>query len=155
MRIHVRAQKRGDRLRLDFSGSSPQTLGPVNLVTSTAKAVSLLALLAAADPTIPVNPGLTDAVEFVIPAGRVVNPRHPATVNHYFPTAHLVYNVVLAALGKTQPGARGGAVGTGLRRGRRSAIASRAPASRRCSTSCSTPRSAAPARMTARRSSWR
>jgi N-methylhydantoinase B len=100
VRFHVRAQKRGDRLRLDFSGSSPQTLGPVNLVTSTAKAVSLLALLASADPTIPVNYGLTDAVEFVIPEGLVVSPRHPATVNHYFPSAHLCYSIVLAALGK-------------------------------------------------------
>jgi N-methylhydantoinase B len=100
VRIHVRATKIGDALSLDFSGSGAQTLGPVNLVTSTAKAVSLLALLTTADPTIPVNFGLTDAVAFVIPEGLVVSPRHPATVNHYFPTAHLVYSCVLAALGK-------------------------------------------------------
>jgi N-methylhydantoinase B len=125
IRIHVRAQKRGDHLRLDFSGSSPQTLGPVNLVTSTAKAVSLLALLATADPTIPVNFGLTDAVEFVIPEGLVVSPRHPATVNHYFPTAHLTYNVVLAALGKLDAsravapsGLGSGAVSIGYRKAR-------------------------------------
>ncbi len=122
VRFHVRAQKRGDRLRLDFSGSSPQTLGPVNLVTSTAKAVSLLALLASADPTIPVNHGLTDAVEFIIPPGLVVSPRHPATVNHYFPSAHLAYSVVLAALGKLNParavapsGLGSGAVSIGYR----------------------------------------
>ena len=122
VRFHVRAQKRGDRLRLDFSGSSPQTLGPVNLVTSTAKAVSLLALLASADPTIPVNHGLTDAVEFIIPPGLVVSPRHPATVNHYFPSAHLCYSIVLAALGKLNParavapsGLGSGAVSIGYR----------------------------------------
>jgi N-methylhydantoinase B len=100
VRIHVRATKAADALTLDFSGSSPQTAGPVNLVASTAKAVSLLALLATIDPTIAVNFGLTDAVRFVIPEGLVVSPRHPATVNHYFPTAHLTYNVVLAALGQ-------------------------------------------------------
>jgi N-methylhydantoinase B len=103
VRIHVRATKSGEKLSLDFSGSSPQTLGPVNLVTSTAKAVSLLAVLATTDPTVPVNFGLTDAIEFVIPPGLVVSPIHPATVNHYFPTAHLAYNVVLAALGKLNP----------------------------------------------------
>jgi N-methylhydantoinase B len=103
VRIHVRATKTGAHLRIDFSGSSPQTQGPVNLVTSTAKAVSLLALLTTADPDIPVNFGLTDAVEFIIPPGLVVSPRHPATVNHYFPTAHLVYNCVLAALGQLNP----------------------------------------------------
>jgi N-methylhydantoinase B len=125
VRFHVRATKRGETLRLDFSGSSPQTLGPVNLVTSTAKAVSLLALLATADPTIPVNYGLTDAVEFVIPEGLVVSPRHPATVNHYFPSAHLCYSVVLAALGKLNAaravapsGLGSGAVSIGYRKAR-------------------------------------
>jgi N-methylhydantoinase B len=125
VRIHVRATKRGERLTLDFSGSAPQTAGPVNLVTPTAKAVSLLALLATADPTIPVNHGLTDAVEFVIPEGLVVSPRHPATVNHYFPTAHLTYSIVLAALGKINlaravapSGLGSGAVSIGYRKAR-------------------------------------
>ena len=34
---------------------------------------------------------------------RVVNPQYPATVNHYFPTSHVVYTCVLAALGKLNP----------------------------------------------------
>jgi len=103
IRIHVRAEKRGDRLVLDFSGSSPQTRGPVNANKTTVQAVSLLAMLAATDPSIPVNSGLTQAVDFVMPEGLVINPLHPATVNHYFPTAHITYNVVLAALGKLNP----------------------------------------------------
>ncbi|MGH7087570.1 MAG: hydantoinase B/oxoprolinase family protein [Stellaceae bacterium] len=125
VRIHVRATKTGERLALDFSGSAPQTLGPVNLVTATAKAVSCLALLAATDPTIPVNAGIEDSVSFVIPEGLVVSPRHPATVNHYFPTAHLAYNVVLAALGKLNPeravapsGLGSGALSIGYQRAR-------------------------------------
>ena len=60
-------------------------------------------MLAATDPSIPVNSGLTQAVDFVMPEGLVVNPQHPATVNLYFPTAHLTYSVVLAALGKLNP----------------------------------------------------
>ncbi|HUK58112.1 MAG TPA: hydantoinase B/oxoprolinase family protein, partial [Stellaceae bacterium] len=125
VRFHVRAKKTGDRLVLDFSGSSPQTLGPVNLVTSTAKAVSMLAVLATTDPTIPVNDGIGTAVEFVIPPGLVVSPRHPATVNHYFPSAHLTYNVVLAALGQLNParavapsGLGSGAISIGYRKAR-------------------------------------
>jgi N-methylhydantoinase B len=125
VRIHVRARKAGERLVLDFSGSSPQTAGPVNLVTSTAKAVSMLAVLATTDPTIPVNDGITTAVEFVVPEGLVVSPRHPATVNHYFPTAHLTYNVVLAALGQFNParavapsGLGSGAISIGYRQAR-------------------------------------
>ena len=104
VRIHVRAEIHGGRLTLDFSKSDPQTRGPVNCNRTTAQAVSLLALLAATDPSIPVNSGISNAVDFVMPDGLVVNPRHPATVNLYFPTSHLIYNVVLAALGELNPG---------------------------------------------------
>jgi N-methylhydantoinase B len=103
VRIHVRAEKRGDKITLDLSGCDPQTVGPVNLISTTARAVSLLALVATVDPTIRVNAGLMDAVDFIIPSGRVVSPIRPATVNHYFPTAHLVYSCVLAALGRVNP----------------------------------------------------
>jgi len=100
VRVHVRATKRGEKLVLDFSGSGPQTRGPVNVGAPTAQACALLAVIAASDPEIPMNAGLLEAVEFIMPPGRVVSPRHPATMNHYFPSAHLVYNCVLSALGK-------------------------------------------------------
>lgn len=125
VRIHVRATKHGERIEIDFSGCDPQTLGPVNLTTNTAKSAALIALVATADPTIPVNSGLTGAVEFKIPEGLVVSPQRPATVNHYFPTAHLVYNCVLAAMGKLNParavapsGLGSGAISIGYRKAR-------------------------------------
>ncbi len=100
VRVHVRATKRGDKLVLDFSASGPQTRGPVNVCAPTTQACALLAVIAATDPDIPMNAGLLDAVEFVMQSGTVVSPRHPATMNLYFPTAHLAYNCVLSALGK-------------------------------------------------------
>lgn len=103
VRVHVRVAKRGDRIELDFSGSAPQTAGPVNVGGSTARAGALLALIAATDPTIPVNSGLEDAIDFVQPEGTVVSPRHPATVNLYAPTLFLLYSCVLSALGKLDP----------------------------------------------------
>ena len=125
VRIHVRLTKQAGRLTLDFSGSSPQTAGPVNLVACTTQAASLMAVLAICDPTIPVNSGLNAAVAFVMPDGLVVNPRHPATVNLYFPTAHLIYNCVLSALGQLNParavapsGLGSGAVTIGYRKAR-------------------------------------
>jgi N-methylhydantoinase B len=125
VRIHVRATKTGDRLALDFTGSSPQTAGPVNLVACTTQAAALQAVLATCDPTIPVNFGLREAVDFVLPEGLVVNPRHPATVNLYFPTAHLIYNTVLSALSRLDArravapsGLGSGAVTIGYRRSR-------------------------------------
>ena len=126
VRIAVTARKSGARLALDLSGCAPQTVGPVNVNAWTTRSVSLLAVLAASDPTIPINSGLLRAVDFVIPDGLVVNPRFPATVNLYFPTAVMVYTCVLSALGKLDParavapsGLVTGAVAFGYRRGAR------------------------------------
>ncbi len=125
VRIHVKATKKGDRLTLDFSGSDPQTRGPINTPAQTCKAVTLLATIAASDPTIPVNAGAFEAIDVVLPDGKVVSPVYPATVNHYFPTSHLAYACVLAALGKLNParavapgGLGNGAIAIGYREGR-------------------------------------
>ncbi len=125
VRIYVRATKANGRLTLDFAGTAAQTIGPVNLVAPTGQAAALLAVLATCDPTIPVNFGLREAVDVVLPEGTVVNARHPATVNLYFPTAHIVYNTVLSALGNISParavapsGLGSGAVTIGYRKSR-------------------------------------
>jgi N-methylhydantoinase B/oxoprolinase/acetone carboxylase alpha subunit len=55
------------------------------------------------------NSGVLDAVDFIMPAGTLVHPQFPASVNHYFPTSHVVYTCVLAALGKFNLAARSGA----------------------------------------------
>jgi N-methylhydantoinase B len=125
VRIQVTARKAGDRLTLDFSGTDAQAKGPVNTPRPTAQAVSLLAVIAASDPTIPMNSGVLDAVDFVMPPGTLVNPQFPASVNHYFPTSHVVYTCVLAALGKFNParavapaGFGSGAIAIGYTKGR-------------------------------------
>jgi N-methylhydantoinase B len=123
--VRVRATKSGDRLTLDFTGTSPQTLGPVNLMATTTQAAALMAVLTTCDPTIPTNAGLREPVDFVMPEGLVVNPSFPATMNLYFPTAHLTYNTVLTALGQLNParavapsGLGSGAVTIGYRKSR-------------------------------------
>jgi len=125
IRIAVKAIKQGERLTLDFTGSSQQVLGPVNLVACTSRAAALMAVLTSCDPTISVNNGLCEVIDFVLPEGSVVNPRHPATVNLYFPSAHLIYNVVLSALASLNParavapsGLGSGAMTVGYRKAR-------------------------------------
>ena len=125
VRIHVTARKRAGRLTIDFTGSSPQGAGPVNVVSCTARGASAMAIVAASDPTIPVNAGLNANVDFVFPPASVVNPQHPATMNLYFPPAHVVYNTVLSALAKMNPkravapsGLGSGAVTIGYRKAR-------------------------------------
>jgi N-methylhydantoinase B len=125
LRIHVTARKRADRLTIDFGGSSPQGAGPLNVGSCTARGTSAMAILAASDPTIPVNAGLNANVEFLFPPASVVNPQHPATNNHYFPPSHVVYNTVLSALIQMNPkravapsGLGSGAVTVGYRKAR-------------------------------------
>lgn len=101
--IRVRATKTGDRLQIDFTGTSIQARGPVNALQVTAQAASLIAAVAVIDPTMPINWGVRQAVDFVMPPGTLVTPKFPATINNYFPTVHLVYNCVLTALGKLNP----------------------------------------------------
>lgn len=125
LRIHVTARKRADRLTIDFTGSSSQGAGPLNVGSCTARGTSAMAILAASDPTIPVNAGLNANVDYVFPPASVVNPQHPATNNHYFPPSHVVYNTVLSALAKMNPkravapsGLGSGAVTIGYRKAR-------------------------------------
>jgi N-methylhydantoinase B len=124
-RIHVVVEKRGDRLRIDFTGSSEQTPGPLNVGAYIARAGVALAVIAGTDPSIPVNSGLFGPVDIVLPEGSVVNPRRPATVNLYAPTLIMLYSCVLAALGELNParafaasGFGGGAMAIGYRTSR-------------------------------------
>src|ERR1700719_3192803 len=71
VRIRVNARKQGDRLTLDFSGTDKQAKGPVNTPLPTAQAVSLLAVIAACDPTIPMNSGVLAALGKFNPARAV------------------------------------------------------------------------------------
>ncbi|AUW57178.1 hypothetical protein C1T17_02815 [Sphingobium sp. SCG-1] len=103
VRVALKATKIGSRLILDFTGSAGQSDGPVNLSASTTRSVALLGVVAASDPSIPINAGIAGPVEFILPEGSIVNASRPATVNLYFPPAHMVYNLVLSALSELNP----------------------------------------------------
>ena len=58
----------GDRLTLDFSRTSAQCAGPVNISRATAVAACYVALKHVF-PDVPANAGVLDAVDFIIPDG--------------------------------------------------------------------------------------
>lgn len=103
VRFHVAVRKSGDRIEIDYTGSSPQVRGPVNVRPQSAEAAAVMALVGFLDPTIPVNEGIGRAIDFVNPEGQVTHARHPAPVNNYFPTMQLMYGLILKCLGELDP----------------------------------------------------
>jgi N-methylhydantoinase B len=102
--IRVRVTIKGDRARVDFTGTSPQVSGAVNAVEAiTASAVSyVFRCLVGGD--IPASAGLMEPIEVIAPQGTVVNAAHPASVaGGNVETSQRVVDVVFKALAKAIP----------------------------------------------------
>lgn len=97
-------RKRGARLQLDFSGSAPQTRGPVNASRGSLMSAALYFVRTLA-PEAPNNAGGLAQIDLVLPEGSVVNPRWPAAVNARTATVKLACNALLGAWGR-RSGAR-------------------------------------------------
>jgi len=106
IRIHVQITKTGDRLHFDFSGCSDQTQGPANIRPPLVRAACAYCLVAVVDPFVPINQGLARVIETTFRPGSIVDPRFPAAVNTYMPTALTVAEAVLRALAPFAPGKR-------------------------------------------------
>jgi N-methylhydantoinase B len=103
-RIHVVAEKSGDRLHFDFSGSADQTRGPANIRPPLVQAACAYALISMIDPHMYVSSGLLRAFSVFAREGSVLNPRFPAPVNTYNPTVHALVDALFAALAPIAPG---------------------------------------------------
>lgn len=101
--IRAKVTKTGERIVIDYSGSDPNTAGPINNRPQSAETAGALALLAMLDPDIPINDGVRRVIEFVNPPGRITHASRPRPVNNYFPTLHLTYCVTQAALAQLIP----------------------------------------------------
>jgi len=102
--IRVRVTIKGDRARVDFTGTSPQVSGAVNAVEAiTASAVSyVFRCLVGGD--IPASAGLMEPIEVIAPQGTVVNAAHPASVaGGNVETSQRVVDVVFKALAQAIP----------------------------------------------------
>lgn len=76
--VRVAVTISGDSLRIDYTGSDPQTPGFINSSLPNSYSYIFLTLSSMIDDTIPRNEGLFRPVEIVLPYGTVVNPRPPA-----------------------------------------------------------------------------
>ena len=103
IRLHVKIKKTGDQIHFDFRGCSDQTQGPANIRPPLVRAAVAYCLVSLVDPFLPINQGLARIVEATFREGSVVDPRFPAAVNTYMPTALTVTEAVLKALAPFVP----------------------------------------------------
>ena len=103
VRIEVTAEIEGDRVLVDFEGSSPQVRGPFNCVPSGAYAGAYFAVLAMTDASIPINGGCFRPIELRLPEGSIVNPREPAPVNSRTSTIKRIAGSIIGALRQARP----------------------------------------------------
>ncbi len=98
IRIEATLTISGDRVTIDFTGSSPQVRGFVNSPLGNTWAAAFVALAAVLDETIPKNEGLFRAVTLIAPPGSVVNPCEPAPTGYctVTPSTEVVEAVSLA-----------------------------------------------------------
>jgi 5-oxoprolinase (ATP-hydrolysing) len=104
-RLRVAFEVRGERVRVDFTGSSPVHPGNLNATPAVVRAVVLYVLrLLVAEP-LPLNEGLLEPVELVIPES-MLNPRFPddpslapAVVGGNVETSQRLVDTLIQALG--------------------------------------------------------
>jgi N-methylhydantoinase B len=102
--IRVSVRVKGERARVDFSGSSPQVAGAINAVEAiTVSAVSyVFRCLIVGD--VPASAGLMEPIEVIAPAGTIVNANHPASVaGGNVETSQRIVDVVFKALSQALP----------------------------------------------------
>ena len=98
VKIHVVAEKKGEEITFDFTGSDDQTVGPANIRPPLVRGAIAYCLIALVDPHIFINSGLMRAFDIKVRDGSVMNPRFPAPLNTYNPTVHATVEAVFAAL---------------------------------------------------------
>mgnify|MGYP003323757767 FL=1 len=92
----------GKELTLDFSGSSPACLGPVNISRSTTIAACYVAMKHVF-PEVPANSGVLDSIEFIIPEGSILSVKAPRPVGGYTETILRLIDLVFQAIADAAP----------------------------------------------------
>jgi N-methylhydantoinase B len=112
LRIALDLTISGDRMRLDFSRSSPPCRGPLNIARSTAVACCYVALKHLFTD-VPANAGCLAPIEFVIPDTTLLGVSAPKPVGGYTETILRVIDTVFGAFAKVAPArAQGGPFAT-------------------------------------------
>ncbi|MFJ4443276.1 hydantoinase B/oxoprolinase family protein [Pseudomonas sp. NPDC089422] len=94
---------KGDRLSVDFAGSSKQVRGAINSTLSFVKSATYLSIRCALDADVPNNAGVYRCIDITAPQGSILNPNMPAPVAARALTGYRVVDCVLGAVAQIAP----------------------------------------------------
>ncbi|MFI5012002.1 MAG: hydantoinase B/oxoprolinase family protein [Hyphomicrobiales bacterium] len=102
--LTLKATKRGDTLKVDFTGTDPQIRGFKNSSLANTYSAVYAGVASFFDSDLPRNEGTFRCIEIVAPLGTLVNAKPPAPVTMctVFP-AHEIMHMVWWALGQAEP----------------------------------------------------
>jgi len=93
----------GSNIRVDYTGSSPQSRRGINVVPNYTFSFTLYAIKCALLPYVPNNEGCFRPVEVTAPEGTILNPRFPAAVGARHIIGHYMPYAVFGALAQVIP----------------------------------------------------
>ena len=104
VKIAVTVRIRRDRAEVDFTGSDPQTAGPVNANYAIAVAAAMYCFRCLIPTEVPYNAGLLRPIKVIVPDRTVVNAGLPAAMAAgNVETSQRITDVILGALAQAVP----------------------------------------------------
>jgi len=101
--ISVRIDVKDGKIRFDFTGTSPQVTGNINVTLNATQAAVCYTLKALLDPEVPNNQGMLELPEIVAPPGSLLNATFPAPVAARANTCQRIVDVIVGALAAALP----------------------------------------------------
>jgi N-methylhydantoinase B len=101
--IRVRIVVHDDEVTLDFTGSSPQVTGNINISLSGIQATVAYTLKCLTGPNIPSNDGFFRPIHIIAPEGTIVNAAFPAASAGRAQACQRVVDVIIGALAPAMP----------------------------------------------------
>ncbi len=102
-RYKVALEIDGDRIRVDWTGTSAQVGRAINCPFVYTFAMTSYALKCAFLPNLPNNEGVFRCIEVTAPEGTLVNPKRPVAVGGRMATGHYLPTAIFGALSKALP----------------------------------------------------
>jgi N-methylhydantoinase B len=101
--IRLAIDVHGERIRFDFSGTSRQVTGNINVTFNATQAAVCYTLKSLLDPDVPNNQGMLDIPEIVVAEGSLLNATFPAPVAARANTCQRIVDVIIGALAGALP----------------------------------------------------